>query len=129
MNIIKLEEEVSKCQVKLNECAEWLKDNLEQVLRDAFTKYPDLHLGSLSWRQYTIYFNDGDTCPFIITTPELTTTDGSDIDIYEQNLPEEIEAILSMITDEDMMLRAFDDHTEFEFDGETLKVSCYDNHD
>lgn len=35
---------------------------LEEGFKSIFDKYPELK--SFSWRQYTPYFNDGDTCTF-----------------------------------------------------------------
>ena len=53
-----------------------IKDELMKYLKDFtkeyFTKYP--FVNSISWKQYTNYWNDGEACYFSIQTPEIEFT-------------------------------------------------------
>lgn len=46
-----------------------LMAQMDVELKTIFTKHPKLE--SFSWRQYTPYFNDGDTCVFGVRNDEL----------------------------------------------------------
>jgi hypothetical protein len=47
-----------------------IRKTLDEVLKLFFEANP--HVASISWRQYTPYFNDGDACQFSVGDPILT---------------------------------------------------------
>lgn len=52
------------------ELREEIRKTLDEVLKLFFAANP--HVASISWRQYTPYFNDGDACEFSVGDPILT---------------------------------------------------------
>lgn len=50
-----------------------IRKTLDEVLKLFFDANP--HVASISWRQYTPYFNDGDACEFSVGDPVLTLRD------------------------------------------------------
>jgi hypothetical protein len=55
-----------------------IRKTLDEVLKLFFDANP--HVASVSWRQYTPYFNDGDACTFSVGDPILTLRDASSAD-------------------------------------------------
>ena len=59
------------------------KDAVHAALQDVLNKYPKLE--SFSWRQYTPYFNDGDTCEFGVHAIREFAFDGKTYGDYGDN--------------------------------------------
>lgn len=57
--IAKSKEEVNKLKAELSEI---IKGNFNEMAQELFDTYPELH--NIGWRQYTPYFNDGESCEF-----------------------------------------------------------------
>jgi hypothetical protein len=55
-----------------------IRKTLDEVLKLFFDANP--YVASISWRQYTPYFNDGDSCEFSVGDPILTLRDDSSAD-------------------------------------------------
>lgn len=104
-----------------------------EMAKDFFFKYPNVE--SFGWRQYTPYFNDGDTCTFSVHADadyvEVNGVAGYDVEIpggltyqyqgnndlyYTErkkalNVHNEVSDLLNVFEDEDM-LAFFGDHTK-----------------
>ena len=61
--IAKGKEEISKIKTELREK---LRNNFHGLTKELFQTFPELK--SIGWKQYTPYFNDGDTCTFSANT-------------------------------------------------------------
>lgn len=57
--IAKGKEEISKIKTELKEK---LRNNFHGLTKELFQTFPELK--SIGWKQYTPYFNDGETCEF-----------------------------------------------------------------
>ena len=70
-------------EAKKKELARQLQQDFGKVTAELFARYP--LLGSFQWRQYTPYFNDGDTCEFGVRNDEIDITyNGIDFDYVGQ---------------------------------------------
>ena len=82
------------------------KKNLVEELRKEFPKLllplleKSQHIETISWTQYTPYFNDGDTCEFSAHVDDLEVNDE-----YEWDLPMYKEILSVRIKDETGILR------------------------
>ncbi len=97
----------------------------EEETKSLFSKYLDLV--SFSWRQYTPYFNDGDTCYFhvygeyprlvlagedeAISSDDFSYNDNSEEAQYVNRISDEIAFLLNAIDPGDMK-DLFGDHVE-----------------
>ena len=87
----------------------------QELSKDLFEANPTL--SSFSWRQYTPYFDDGDTCHFSAQTSEPSLTiegeeeefDGYDMPEDQVGLQDEIVEFLGNFEDDDL-LTMFGDH-------------------
>jgi len=140
------------------------KQDLVEQLRKKFpTMFKDLFeqseiINSFTWRAYTTYFNDGDTCTFSVHCdyPDINGENIDDLEWYDwkvkyylkgeerfQNLLEENPQInikeSKIIYDfidilesipEDFMLDLFGDHVEVTLNRDgTINVESYEDHD
>jgi hypothetical protein len=60
--IEKVKQRVAEIEAKRSEMIKDLQQEFPDLLKGAFEKNPTVE--SVSWRQYTPYFNDGDECAF-----------------------------------------------------------------
>ena len=99
---------------------------LQTGFKDFFAKYPDLE--SISWMQFTPYFNDGDTCEFCVYSDvELNGEEYWDDPKMPKEAYKEISEFVSMF-DEDDMLAVYGDHAKVVIlrDG-TTEVNDYEH--
>lgn len=64
---VKIKEKINQLK---KEAQEDCKEIFQNALKDIFKKFPKLE--SVSWTQYTPYFNDGEECTFSRHDPEIT---------------------------------------------------------
>lgn len=149
-NIDKVKESIEESKKKIKEIKKELKEKVSDLFHESskslFAEYSDLE--SFSWRQYTVYFNDGDTCNFSARTESLwingcrTETYGSTVDkVYlEDDLPENIsedrfKAIAIVVYnflgcfDDDDLEEMFGDHAEVSVSKNGVTISEYTDHD
>jgi len=97
-----------------------LKKDFSPMLLPLFQKYPDVK--SISWQQYTPYFNDGDSCEFSVRNDDIYI---NGYDEYEMSKADrekfspaktEFEDLLTSIP-EDFYKDLFGDHKE-------VKILC-----
>jgi len=92
------------------------EDAVKEVFKEFFDKHPSAE--SITWRQYTPYFNDGDPCYFSVHEFNLTLND-SEEELAEEEEPEEEE---ELVEDEEPE-EEFDEYDEGEYDSYTLSES------
>lgn len=77
--IQKIQEEFKVFEEKKKALAEQLQQEFPQILAPLFEKSKKIN--SVSWRQYTPYFNDGDTCEFGVYNDDLDVNGESNYDL------------------------------------------------
>lgn len=121
------------------------KELFTEGSKQIFADFPELV--SVSWRQYTPYFNDGDSCTFRAYTdyPEMTVmVDGEEIEDEEFSpsdyaikymdpklLPfyDKMKTVHEWLSafDEDYLLSAFGDHARVTLTRDGVDVDSYDH--
>lgn len=75
--------ELNAFEAKKKELAKKLQQDFGKVTAELFVQFPLLE--SFGWRQYTPYFNDGDTCEFSVHNEEIDITyDGKEYDYFSR---------------------------------------------
>jgi len=120
------------------------EDAVKELFKELFDKHPQLQ--SVTWRQYTPYFNDGDPCYFRVGEFE-TDFDGEEYededeeeDVVEEEATEEVveepidynainEAVgeLEGLLPEDVLEYVFGDHVTITATREGFEVSEYEH--
>lgn len=90
-----------------------------------FDQYPELY--SVTWQQYTPYFNDGEECRFRSghTYPDLNQKDGEDLK-YNSKESEAVKLFMASF-DSDIMEFLFGDHVEVTVTREGIEVEDYEH--
>lgn len=103
-----------KFQVEKNKLLEKFKEDLPKILTPYFEESDNIQ--SISWTQYTPYFNDGDSCEFG-RNEDLKVNGGYDYELSEKDskLIYEMENIFNSIPEE-FYLDLFGDH---------VRVTCH----
>lgn len=83
---------------KRDQLRKQLKDVFAAAIKELFDKYP-LHLAQIYWTQYTPYFNDGDSCEFLVQEVYVNGTEIYDYD-YDP-----IDCVRSLYTPEELEFR------------------------
>ena len=130
MGTEKLQEQFSAFKAQVEALREKLQVTGEQFLlehfKNTFEKYPQLH--SVSWSQYTPYFNDGDTCTFR-SNHEYADIEGDGLEYgkpeYEA-IKKEIRTFLSQF-DDDLLKALCGDHVQLVVTKEGISVEEYDH--
>lgn len=147
--ITSLKERIAQVRAEYVEKAKGL---FQEVVVELFNQHPRLQ--EVSWKQYTCYFNDGDTCYFNAYTDyldmtfddkeyiECTDTGGycedgdEDYDYETDPNNEEIGSIVKFLdenifnlVDEDDLEDLFGDHVRIVLTKEGLDVQDYHDHD
>lgn len=125
--IAEYEQEVAKLQNKIQES---FSSTLTKLLQESKL------IESISWTQYTCYFNDGDECYFSVYAEDLTVNEEDWYDIKdngkwadETDLVESISSLI-MNTPDEIMKSIFGDHCEITVSKNgDVNVSDYENHD
>lgn len=142
----RVEELRGKMSELREEMAQQAKDAFHECVRDLFEEHPTLI--EFSWRQFTPYFNDGDTCYFGARTGEIglrTADDESEefgnYDTYDWVEGEKVQkdltpfqkaglAALAVLEafDEDNYESMFGDHCKIVVTREGVEVNDYSDH-
>ena len=132
----KYTEAKKKMKAALEQANAIVKEAFLEASNEVFNKYPNIE--SFSWTQYTPYFNDGDECTFSAQTqyPQLTFTDGTEIDIDygsgdvdAEDVVEEIAAVKTFLAqfDESDYEEMFGDHVLVVVSRKGAKIKGYDH--
>ena len=132
----KYTEAKKKMKAALEQANAIVKEAFLEAYNEVFKKYPNIE--SFSWTQYTPYFNDGDECTFSAQTeyPQLTFTDGTEIDInYESGddmrceVAKEIAAVETLLAqfDESDYKEMFGDHVRVVVSRKGAKIKGFDH--
>lgn len=106
-----------------------LESNFEQACQEIFAAYDGLD--SFDLRQYTIYFNDGDTCPFVYEIEMIY--DDKDIDEMDNDeykaLPEDIQNFFLLVYESEAMKKTYGEDVQITYDREYgLRIRSYTDH-
>jgi hypothetical protein len=124
-----------------------LKDELQKVLettgksafREKFQTFFDLNpdVVEVRWKQYTPYFNDGDSCIFGVGDPTIkfkdTEEDGGDYgDGFEESYNSDKKAVFKALQDlnvfdEDICKTIFGDHVRITINRKYITVEEYEH--
>lgn len=110
--------EVATFKLEMEAFAKEIRQKGEDLLKQGFKSFLDKYpyVGSVSWTQYTIYFNDGDVCPFYINDFQLSIRP-QEGEGYSQNKDDEFEIDMYGSDQEDceyVTQECFDDLTSLE---------------
>ena len=132
----KYTEAKKKMKAALEQANAIVKEAFLEASNEVFNKYPNIK--SFSWTQYTPYFNDGDECTFSAQTeyPQLTFTDGTEVDINygggdadPEVVAKEIAAVKTFLAqfDESDYEEMFGDHVLVVVSRKGAKIKGYDH--
>ena len=118
----KYTEAKKKLKAALEQANAIVKEAFLEASNEVFNKYPNIE--SFSWPQYTPYFNDGDECTFSALTeyPQLTFTDGTEIDIDYGEGDADAEVVAKEIAAVKTFLAQFDESDYEEMFGDHVRV-------
>ena len=118
----KYTEAKKKMKAALEQANAIVKEAFLEASNEVFNKYPNIE--SFSWTQYTPYFNDGDECTFSAQTeyPQLTFTDGTEIDINYGEGDADAEVVAKEIAAVKTFLAQFDESDYEEMFGDHVRV-------
>ena len=124
--LVSLREQIAKLQKKAKAAA---KELFHEGSVKLFEDNPDLV--KITWRQYTPYFNDGDTCVFSANhtyADVFTKATSEDEDECLENVGDfpKVEEFLEQFTDDDMFA-LFGDHVKVIVTSEGIEVEDYDH--
>lgn len=93
------------------EAAQLLGSTIRQKAASLFAEYPILE--SFGWKQFTSYYNDGDSCDFTVwgCDPLINGASCDELRPYDKNLVKRLHQLIESI-DEDDMRRGFGDHVQ-----------------
>lgn len=114
------------------------EDALKEAFKEIFDKHPSIY--SISWRQYTPYFNDGDPCYFRVGEWEVEWAEEDEDEESEEDDSEEdedatadqakaledIENLFASL-DDDILESVLGDHITVEVTAEGISVDEYDH--
>lgn len=123
------QEELTAAQKAFNKKANDIgEDALKEAFKEVFDKHPSLY--SISWRQYTPYFNDGDPCYFRVSEYEIEYVEDEDDEAAandDQNkAAADVEKLFSDL-DDDLLESILGDHIRVEVTAEGISVKEYDH--
>lgn len=107
-----------------------IKASYFELVKDLFEKYPVIE--TISWQQYTQYFNDGEECSFNAHIDDFVVNDEykykSDMTSQEREMYITIEEYLNNFSEEDYK-EMFGDHVSVTLTKSEIIISRYDDHD
>jgi hypothetical protein len=113
--------EVEELRMKLQKTGEQF---LAQNFKELFEKYPKLE--TISWSQYTPYFNDGEECTFR-SNHKYADIEGIDYNDKEYEIIEkELQDFMGQFDDE-LLCNLFGDHVQLVVSKEGISVEDYDH--
>lgn len=122
-------EEIRKAKEEYEEKLQTVrKEQFAEHFKDLFAQHPEVV--KIQWRQYTPYFNDGDTCEFGMHGVTIHDKDGNQFEDWGDgplnkiagSTERELECLL------DVIKKAFGDHAEVTVTPEGIDVDEY-SHD
>lgn len=118
----KYTEAKKKMKAALEQANAIVKEAFLEASNEVFKKYPNIE--SFSWTQYTPYFNDGEECTFSAQTeyPQLTFTDGTEIDINYGSGDADAEVVAKEVAAVEKFLAQFDESDYKEMFGDHVRV-------
>ena len=118
----KYTEAKKKMKAALEQANAIVKEAFLEASNEVFNKYPNIE--SFSWTQYTPYFNDGDECTFSAQTeyPQLTFTDGTEVDINYGGGDADAKVVAKEIAAVKTFLAQFDESDYEEMFGDHVRV-------
>ncbi len=108
-----------------------VKEQLQPALLEVLNNNPNII--AIGWRQYTPYFNDGDTCEFSVHDVQWCDSEEMLEDSmwewnYANDGPEDLQALADVINgNEDIMKEVFGDHVQVTVTREGVEVEGYDH--
>ena len=95
--------------------------------------FEDTAVKNFSWKQFTVYFNDGDTCNFDVYCDEYyLSINGECVEDDEDSTykPKTIKLISKLVGNIPAVILelAYGDHTEVIVSKDKIKVESYDDH-
>ncbi len=129
-----LQEQKKEIESKLQKLVKRSKNTLQKefhkTFKEVFEKYPKLE--EISFKAYTPYFNDGETCYYRSTHdyPDITYDGKEYEDGYEppdQKCKKELFALMSSI-DNELIEDIFGDHVRVIIQRDKILVESYENH-
>lgn len=125
--------------------AEEGEDAVKELFKELFDKHPQL--ASVTWRQYTPYFNDGDPCYFRVgefeadfDDEEYDEEEDEDEEVVEEDATEEVveepidyDAINEAVADlesslpEDVLEYVFGDHVKITATRDGFEITEYEH--
>ena len=78
----KLQEQFDTLIEKQRELQKEFQTTAQALFKETTKEFFDLvpQVKSINWRQYTPYFNDGDTCEFSVNDPYFSNAEGEDLE-------------------------------------------------
>lgn len=119
MKLNELKNAIADLKTKMQEHG---KEALKSAFAEVFEKHPKLE--SLTWCQYTPYFNDGDSCTFGVHEFDKAVYAGEEIEgptyepyDHEPSLPKNVQTAVKALCKnmqalEEVLLVVFNDHVE-----------------
>ncbi|MEK6860404.1 MAG: hypothetical protein AABY07_00395 [Nanoarchaeota archaeon] len=122
---------------KMEELKQLVQEDFNRGVQLIFETYPEVE--EINWRQYTDYYNDGDTSEFSIKSVYVNGFDDyGDMDWDREDDEKECtlsKDLIKQIIDfvygipSDLMKDIFGDHTSISITREGITVEDYSNHD
>lgn len=105
-----------------------IQANFHSLFQELFSKYPEME--TITWNQYTPYFQDGDECIFSANVSDALVNgkDRYDVrgDAKAMARLQDVTNFLALFDDEDYK-GMFDDHVEITVTREKILVEEYDH--
>ena len=111
-------QKIQELEMKRNTLMTELETEFLSLFKPIFEKYSDIR--TISWHQYTPYFNDGDECTFGVYTEYFQINDEE----VEHEANNEILKIFSQIP-EDYYKEIFGDHAEITLTSSEISIKEY----
>lgn len=137
----KIKSELSAFEQTKRQLIEELRNKFPGMFSPLFEKYPQIE--SVSWRQYTPYFNDGDPCEFRARVDDIEVN-GKDLYDFEEyassyyrekegresnELEKGVEAFIEVLTQipDDFYKDLFGDHVMVTIKNNEIEVEEYEH--
>lgn len=125
-----IKEKIVQIVTELDEIKKRLQKAIEEAFSEACKELFDSNadLKSFGWRQYTPYFNDGNTCTFgsYHDTPNINGYDWYDIPKELKPLSKTVQSVITVIPTE-MLEKMFGDHVEITVTRDGVTTESYDH--
>ncbi len=147
---------IQKLKDDMRAARDAMKAQGQEALQEAFTEFfhANPSITAIAWRQYTDYFNDGETCTFSVheMTPVITKETAEQLGVGDDAITDPDDAcgdgdyflrdandggklrnvfreFVREINDEDLFLAVFGDHVKIVARPGAFKINEYHDHD